>query len=73
MRALKVLRLDDPHIIDLVDPHFSGGMNNFVSIEQDADMGDFSLFIVEKSQIAGTRLFQESDSFTLTGLLMRIA
>ena len=73
MRALKVLRLDDPHIIDLVDPHFSGGMNNFVSIEQDADMGDLPLFIVEKGQIAGARFFEESDCFALTGLLMRIA
>ena len=73
MRALKILRLDNPHIVDLIDAHFTGGMNDLMSIEQDADMGDLSLFIIEKGQIAGARLFQESDGLPLSGLLIGIA
>ena len=73
MRALKILRLDNPHIVDLIDAHFTGGMNDLMSIEQDADMGDLSLFVIEKDQISGPGLFQESDSFALASLLIRIA
>ena len=73
MCALKILRLHNPHIVNLIDAYFTGGMNDLVGIEQDADMGDLSLFVIEKNQISGLRLFQESDSLTLASLLIRIA
>src|SRR5580658_542014 len=68
VRSLGSLRLDDPHIIDLVDPHFSGCMDNLIGVEQNADMCDPPFFIIEKSQIAGPRFFQESYRLPLTSL-----
>ena len=56
VRSLGSLRLDNPHIIDLIDPHFSGCMDDLIGVEQDADMRDPPFLIVEKSQIAGPRL-----------------
>ena len=51
-----ILRLNDPHIINLVDPHLPTRMNDLMRIQQNADMRDLPLLIIKKSQVARFRL-----------------
>ncbi len=43
-------------------------MDDLVGIQEDADMCDPPFLVIEKDQIAGPRLFQESHRLPLTGL-----
>jgi len=72
VRSVKSFRLYDPHIVDLVDPHLSRRMDDLIRIQEDADMRDSPFAAIEKSQITGPRLFQESNRLPLTGLQIRI-
>src|SRR5580658_2349865 len=72
VRSLKSLRLYDPHIVDLIDPHLSGRMDDLIGIQEDTHMRNPSFLVIEKDQIAGPRLFQESHRLPLTGLQIRI-
>src|SRR6185437_1015768 len=72
MCALLGFRLHNPHIIDLVDPHFSARMNDLVRVQQEAYVCDLPLFVVEECEIAGTGLLEESNGLPLGGLLIGV-
>jgi hypothetical protein len=51
----------DTVMIDIVDPHFTGSVDNFVSFPKEADVDDVSLLIVKKGEIARGGLFDEAE------------
>src|ERR1700730_14159523 len=69
MGTFKRLRLNNTHIVDLIDPHFTGCMDDLICVQQDANVCDPTFLIVKKCQVACLRFFQEPYSLSLSRLL----
>jgi len=72
MRTLKIIAPDNTHIIDLVDPHFNGCMNDLMRAQKNAHMGDLPLLIVKKSQITRPGFFKKAYRLALGSLLVGV-
>ena len=73
VRALRSLRMNNPHIVNFVDPDFPRRVNDLVIIQENTHVSDPPFSIVVKSEITGLSFLQKSDEFALGGLLMGVA
>jgi len=62
----------DATVIDTIYANFSMAMDDVVVGQKNANMNDFTLFIVKKGEVPGFALFDKTQDFTLAGLLMGI-
>lgn len=53
MRTLTRINVYDPLIVNRINAHLSGSMDDLLIVEQDAHMGDAPFGIVEEGEITG--------------------
>lgn len=58
-------RVVDSEMIKPVNAHFPAGVNDVIVFHDNANMDDFTFFIVKKSKITGFTFLYETQRFTL--------
>ena len=59
--------------VEGVDAHRPAGVQDSVVVEHNAHMGNSTLFVVKKSEVAFERLLEKVDQTALAGLLAGVA
>ena len=59
-------------VVNSIGSYPAAGVNDGLAVEQDPNMVDSSIFIIEKSQVAGMGFREQVHNFTLGGLLRGI-
>ena len=62
----------NPGLIQAIDAHFSVGMQDVVVFHNQPDMGDFTLGVVKKRQIARSAFFDKTQGFPQEGLVFGV-
>ena len=59
MRVLVLLLVKNSRLVEVVDAHLAGGVDDALSVEHHAHMDDFAFLVAEKGEVAGLDLGQE--------------
>jgi hypothetical protein len=73
MCSLLRIGIHNAGIVDFIDTHFSGSMNDLLFVQQNAHVRNLSFVVVEKSQVAAAGFLQKTDRLSLRGLLVSVA
>jgi hypothetical protein len=73
MRVCVKLVIEDTFMVDGVDSDFAMSMNDLIVSKKDADMVDFTLFVIKECQIAWVCLRKHVQRLSLRNLLICIA
>ena len=69
MRVLVALLVEDACLVEKVDADFAGGVDDLLVAHEDAYMGDSSILVAEKGQVAGAGFLQEIHQIATSHLL----
>ena len=73
MRVLIPLLIKYPRLVKVVDAYLSRGVDDLLVAHEDAYMGDSSILVTEKGQVAGAGFLQEIHQIAASHLLRGIA
>ena len=73
MRVFIEFGVVNSQVIQAVNTYFSAGMNDVIIVHDDADVNNFTFFVIKKGQIAGLTFFDKTLRHTLCGLLRGIS